>query len=108
MVFNGSFFAFKVGATLQHVWSAFDPMKSPRETIQKGFLGSDQSWISMHFSKRDDVHPIHYPHFASYPREIRRTGRLNSSTRIVFFHGSRKPWHVQEQRAMPWIQTHWR
>lgn len=107
LVFNGSFWSFKAGSHLQHVWSSFDPRISPRETLAKGFLGSDQSWLSMNFAKRSDVQPIRYPVFASYPREVRRMGRIDARTKIIFFHGSRKPWHQIERRQQPWIQKHW-
>lgn len=107
MVFNGSFWAFKAGSHLQHVWSDFDPGISPRETLAKMFLGSDQSWLSRQFAKRSDVQPIRYPEFASYPREVKRMGKLDARTRIVFFHGARKPWHPIERQAHPWIVRHW-
>lgn len=107
MVFNGSFWTFQAGTHLQHVWSDFDPLVSPRETLVKGFLGSDQSWLSKHFAKRKDIHAFHYPEFASYPREIRRLGRVDSRTKIVFFHGSRKPWHPVERHQQPWITKAW-
>lgn len=107
-VFNGSFWSFRAGEHLQYMWSAFDPMKSPREALTKGFLGSDQGWISMHMAKRSDVCSIQHPEFASYPREVRRTGVLDRRTRVVFFHGARKPWHPEEKKSQPWISREWR
>lgn len=107
MVFNGSFWTFRAGPHLQHIWSDFDPLVSPRLTLSKGFLGSDQSWLSMNFAKRSDIYALRYPEFASYPREIRRLGKVDARTKIVFFHGSRKPWHPIERRQSSWIANHW-
>lgn len=106
-VFNGSFWYFKAGDHLQHMWSSFNPQVSPRETMAKGFLGSDQAWLSFNFVKRKDVVAINYPVFASYSREVRRQGRIDAKTKIVFFHGARKPWHAQERRQQAWITRYW-
>jgi hypothetical protein len=76
--------------------------------MSAGFLGSDQGWLSLQFAKSNDTCPIRYPEFASYPREVRRTGLIDKRTKIIFFHGSRKPWHIQEQRDQPWIAKYWR
>lgn len=107
-VFNGSFWTFSAGKHLQHMWSAFDPRHSPREALSKGFLGSDQGWLSMHFAKHDDALGIGFPEFASYPRDVRHQRRVDDRTKIVFFHGARKPWHVQERLDNPWINQVWR
>lgn len=109
IVFNGSFWTFKAGDNnLQKLWSAFDPLESPRTCMKKGFLGSDQAWLSMHFTQMKGVMPIGHPDFISYPREVRRTHKLHSLARVVFFHGSRKPWHPLEYRQQSWITNHWR
>lgn len=107
-VFNGSFWSIIAGHHLQHIWSDFDPATSPRAALVKGFLGSDQGWLSMHFAQRTDVCGIAYPDFASYPQEIRKLGRLDKRTKVVFFHGSRKPWFPEERRSQPWISRYWR
>lgn len=107
-VYNGSFWTFKAGRHLQKLWSDFDPAESPRLCLRKSFLGSDQAWISMHFTSRVDAMPIRFPDFASYPREVRRANVLDRRTKIVFFHGARKPWQQMELRHQPWIQQHWR
>jgi hypothetical protein len=107
-VYNGSFWTFNAGTHLQRLWSDFDPEVSPKLCLKKSFLGSDQAWLSMNFNSRVDALAIRFPEFASYPREVRRLNRIDARTKIVFFHGSRKPWHTVEYRAQPWIQTHWR
>lgn len=108
-VFNGSFWTFVAGnPALQYVWSSFDPKESPKIALRLGFLGSDQAWLSMHMTKDDQSCPIRFPDFASYPREVRRTKVLDRRTKIVFFHGARKPWFVEEMRSNPWITRAWR
>lgn len=109
LVFNGSFWMFRAhDERLQFMWDTFDPATSPRLCLQRGFLGSDQAWLSMNLAKRDDVYPVRFPEFASYPREVRRLRTLDGRTVVVFFHGSRKPWHPHELRDQPWITKHWR
>lgn len=107
-VFNGSFFSFRAGPEMQWMWNTFDPSTSPRKAFTSGFLGSDQSWLSMNLARHSDVCPINYPEFASYPQEVRRLGKIDRRTKIVFFHGARKPWHPDEMRAHPWIIKNWR
>lgn len=108
-VYNGSFWSFIAGdETLQRVWSSFDPKTSPRVALTKGFLGSDQGWLSLNFVGAPGSHPIRLPDFASYPQEVRRTGIIDKRTCIVFFHGSRKPWHNHEYGDNPWIKKVWR
>lgn len=106
-VFNGSFWTFLAGDHLQEMWSRFDPIRSPHACLKQGFLGSDQAWLSMNFALRKDVLPIRTPEFLSYPREVRRTHSLDRRARIVFFHGSRKPWHPAEYRQQTWITKLW-
>lgn len=107
-VFNGSFWTFSAGEHLQEMWSGFDPATSPKLCLKKGFLGSDQAWLSMNFVERNDVMAVRFPDFVSYPREVRRTHNLDRRAKIIFFHGSRKPWHIEESRHQPWIQNEWR
>lgn len=108
LVFNGSFVSIRCSEKLSHIWQTFDSKKSPRETVTLGFLGSDQGWISRHFSKSADACAVSFPDFVSYPREVRRVNTLDQRARVVFFHGSRKPWMKDEQLAHTWIKQHWR
>lgn len=107
-VFNGSFWTFVAGDHMQHVWSTFDPKDSPKQAFTNGFLGSDQGWLSFKFARDPNSFAIRFPDFASYPREIRRSGLLDRRTKVVFFHGSRKPWHPDELKKHPWIVRAWR
>jgi hypothetical protein len=106
-VYNGSFQMFTAG-TLEDVWTDFDPDRSPREALSKGFLGSDQSWLSMKLIDREGCTDIPYPAFASYPLHCRRLGQFSVRHRLVFFHGKNKPWFPETRRDSAWIDRYWR
>jgi hypothetical protein len=93
-VFNGSFQMFSAG-TLQDIWSDFDPLKSPKEALKAGFLGSDQSWLSYRLIERDGAFGVGWPMIASYPLQVKLQGQHSAQTRIIFYHGLIKPWHEQ-------------
>lgn len=106
-VYNGSFQMFTAG-TLRHVWEEFDPETSPRAAKLAGFLGSDQSWLSWKLVGKPGHTDIPYPVLASYPLHCRRLGSFSAKTRLVFFHGRRKPWDHQAQEESGWIRRYWR
>lgn len=106
-VFNGSLQMFTAG-DLQEIWSEFNPKSSPKEAFNAGFKGSDQSWISYKLQKRDGCVGLTYPLVSSYPMQNRILGELKAGTRIVFFHGSQKPWDSQARFNTRWIDRYWR
>lgn len=106
-VYNGSFQMFTAG-TLTDIWDEFDPEKSPREALQAGYLGSDQSWLSWKLIDREGCMDIPYPVFASYPLHCRRLGHFSAKHRLVFFHGKNKPWFPETRRDSAWINRYWR
>lgn len=106
-VYNGSFQMFTAG-TLEDIWSEFDPEKSPRQAFNAGFLGSDQSWLSMKLIDREGCTDIPYPVLASYPLHCRRLGNFSVKHRLVFFHGKGKPWHPEVRKQSTWIDRYWR
>lgn len=105
--YNGSLILLTAGARRQ-VWDRFDPRSSPREGLQRGYIGSDQAWIACalgpheaRFTPSDGVY--------SYINEVRRQGgRLPPDARIVFFHGKFDPWQPDIQRAHAWVRDNWR
>jgi hypothetical protein len=103
-VFNGSMFSFDAGAYAD-VWGDFNAETSPSEAASKGFLGSDQAWISMKMQGQagwttdDGVY--------SYTRDILPHGSLPRNARIVIFHGKRKPWMEDAQR-FDWVRQNYR
>lgn len=106
-VFNGSLQIFTAG-DLSFIWERFDPATSPQEALKAGYLGSDQSWLSMHLVKHEQCEGLGYPTVASYPAHIRKLGILQRDTRIIFFHGKRKPWHTATMKESSWVARYWR
>jgi hypothetical protein len=106
-VFNGSLQMFTAG-TLQEIWSGFNPAKSPKEAFNAGFRGSDQSWISYKLCDKPGAVGLVYPLVSSYPLQNRIMGELKSATRVIFFHGSQKPWDPQARLNSRWIDRYWR
>lgn len=106
-VFNGSLQMFTAG-DLQEIWSEFDPAKSPKEAFAAGFRGSDQSWLSWKLCERPGCVGLIYPQVSSYPLQNRIMGELKHATKIVFFHGSQKPWDPQARFNSRWIDRYWR
>jgi hypothetical protein len=100
---------FRSGEDLQWMWDNFRPDKSPREALAAGFFGSDQGYISHQLayspqaSGWTDVEGV-----LSYPNYVRPMRVLPKHSRIVFFHGKRKPWDPVTQRESPWIKKYWR
>ena len=106
-VFNGSLQMFTAGK-LQEIWSEFDPATSPKEAYHAGFKGSDQSWLSYKLCDRPGATGLVYPIVSSYPLQNRIMGELKHATRIIFFHGSQKPWDPQARLNSRWIDRYWR
>lgn len=106
-VFNGSLWMFTAG-DLEHMWTEFDPKTSPDICQKAGFFGSDQSWLSYKLANKPDTFGWSWPHVVSYPREVRVQRTLDQRTRIIFFHGARKPWHLEVQRESPWVHRYYK
>jgi len=106
-VFNGSFQMFTSG-DLQEIWSSFDPNTSPRECFRKGWLGSDQSWLSMNLIDQPGSVALRWPEVASYPLQVKLMGHHSAKTRIMFFHGQIKPWSPEALKASPFLNRYWR
>lgn len=107
LVFNGSLQMFTAG-TLQEIWSEFDPRESPKKALHAGFKGSDQAWLSMNLCPRKDVVGLTEPLVSSYPLQNRIQGKLKAATKIIFFHGTQKPWNPDARFHTPWIDRYWR
>jgi hypothetical protein len=104
--YNGSMLLMSAGARPQ-VWTSFDPVDSPRRTMQAGLYGSDQAWISYclgpneaRWTKGDGVY--------SFRNDLRRRPReLPANARLVSFHGRCVPWSP-EAVNLPWIREAYR
>jgi hypothetical protein len=106
-VFNGSFQMFTAG-DLAEIWRDFNPNVSPAEAYEARFLGSDQSWLSYRLVNKPGCDGLIYPEVASYPNHVRQLAVLKKETKIIFFHGTRKPWHPTTRRQTPWVDRYWR
>jgi hypothetical protein len=106
-VFNGSLQMFTAG-TLQEIWSEFDPTRSPKQAFNAGFKGSDQSWLSYMLCDKPGSVGLIYPMVSSYPLQNRIMQELKAATKIIFFHGSLKPWDPQARLNSRWIDRYWR
>jgi hypothetical protein len=62
----------------------------------------------MHLITRPGSVGLGYPLVSSYPLQNRIMGELRAATRIIFFHGSQKPWDVEAQGQTKWIARYWR
>jgi hypothetical protein len=99
---------FDAGDALQFIWSDFNPISSPKECFEAGWLGSDQSWLSMNLIAREGSVALAWPEVASYPLQIRIRGMLSAQTKVIFFHGAVKPWDPQALRDSSWVARYWR
>jgi hypothetical protein len=108
-VINGSMWMFTAGQQYQWMWDGFDPVRSPEESLKAGFFGSDQSYISSQLVYGQDTGGwTSSDGVLSYPREVRANRRLPAHSRVVFFHGKRKPWDTHTRLESRWIDKYWR
>jgi hypothetical protein len=105
--YNGSMWMMNAGARAC-IWEEFEPTLTPKLTLQRGFQGSDQAWISMRlpneaeFTKKDGVYSWRTD-FNDYGRHV-----LHKNACIVFFPGSTDPWSQRALRESPWVAEHYR
>lgn len=105
--YNGSMIMLKAGAR-PHVWTEFDPARSPLAARKAGFIGSDQAWIAFRLGPKEATW-TEADGVYSWRMKLRRNrGILPADARIVFFHGHADPWHPWTQQQAPWVKEHWR
>jgi hypothetical protein len=107
LVFNGSMFMHRAGSC-EKLWTDFDPHTSPRLAVSRGFLGSDQAWLSLRMLGRPDVGIwTSRQHGVKRMREVRDARCFSEKdTSVVFFPGNDKPWHPEIRRRYAWIDRH--
>jgi hypothetical protein len=108
-VFNGSFQMFTAGDHAD-IWSEFkrDPIVARDTAAKRGFRGSDQAWITHKTIDDKESVGLKWPAVSSYPLQNVIQGILRPDNRIIFFHGSKKPWDPEARHATPWINRYWR
>ena len=104
--YNGSMWMMNAGAR-QQVFSDFDPIRSPVETYNAGYVGSDQAWFALKipgeavWTKDDGV--------LSWRQHMKnRMYMLPEDTKIIFFQGHEDPWDQSAIDKAPWILEHYR
>lgn len=109
MVFNGSFQMFTAG-DYADIWSDFnrDPLAARAAAAARGFRGSDQAWITHKVKDQEGSVGLKWPNVSSYPLQNKVQGILRPDNKIIFFHGSAKPWDAVARTQTPWIQRYWR
>lgn len=100
--YNGSMWGMRAGAR-RHVWDQFDPKKTPDEAMRKRHFGSDQAIMSLLLGP-DEAVWTEEDGVYGYRNHLRlKPAALPGNSRIVFFHGSMKPWMPEIQEKCPWI-----
>lgn len=103
--YNGSMILLTAGSRPK-VWTQFDPVVSPQQSVAAHAWGSDQGWISYclgggeaKWSKADGVY--------SFRNDLKQEMPLPRGARIVMFHGVHDPWGSVAQQK-PWVRAHYR
>lgn len=108
-VFNGSMWMLRSNDELQWMWDCFRPVESPAAAREAGFFGSDQGYISHQLAySRDCGSWTEQDGVLSYPNTVRPLRNLPPHSRVVFFHGKRKPWEAMTKLESKWITKYWR
>ena len=104
--YNGSMWMMNAGAR-QQVFTDFDPVKSPIDTYNAGYVGSDQAWFAykipgeVTWKKEDGVY--------SWRQHMKnRMYMLPEDAKIVFFQGQEDPWDESARAKASWIEEHYR
>lgn len=105
VAYNGTLFMFRTGM-MDWLWDEFDPIQSPRRSIQAKYFGSDQGWISYRlqggeagWTKSDGIY--------SYSSDVQHRV-VPRDARIVSFNGKRKPWEDVVRNESLWVTRHWK
>lgn len=107
---NGSMVLLTPGAHGK-VWTNFDPIKSPRRSLDAGCFGSDQGWLAYCLKDKaafwkagPNGDGIYF--FGQHMRMHGSGAKLPKDARIVSFHGRTYPWDSQ-YRSIPWVERHY-
>lgn len=101
----GSMFMLRAG-TRPTVWTEFDEVHSPIETIRAGLFGSDQAWIALNLGG-DEATWAKAEGAYSYRMQVEKKSALPANAAVVFFHGKPDPWEPGPQRKA-WVRENYR
>lgn len=107
-VYNGTIVMFRAGR-VDHLWSEFDPERTPRMVLAAKYFGSDQGWISYRMSDRGTAYWSVRDGMYSFSRDVRpaRSGFMPTSARIISFNGKWKPWDQHVIDRYSWVKNFW-
>ena len=105
--YNGSMWMMNAGAR-QQVFSDFDPHKSPIETYNAGYVGSDQAWFAHCLGPKEATWKSLDGVYSWRQHMKNRMYMLPEDARIVFFQGGEDPWDQSARDKAPWIEEHYR
>jgi hypothetical protein len=83
-------------------------MAARKAAADRGYRGSDQAWITFKTIDDKDSVGLMWPHVSSYPLQNKVQGLLRPDNKIIFFHGTNKPWDALARTQTPWINRYWR
>jgi hypothetical protein len=107
--YQGGLILHKTG-TRVFLWEDFDPAESPKLGKKMNFVGSDQAWVSAKLPAGEGIWTAERHGVLSYKSHIRNnaeyleTGKLPEGAKIIFYHGSPKPWETKDR----FVIDHWR
>lgn len=105
--YNGSMFLLTAGSRAQ-VWEQFDPVESPRRGRDLRYCACDQAWIGACLGTHERVW-TGADGVKSFRNEVilKQSSSPLPTDKIVFFHGSKKPWDGVVQNNFSWIKEHY-
>lgn len=105
--FCASMFMFTSGVHTR-IWTDFDPNKSPRQALQSGMKGSDQSWIAYCLGLKIPGWGIREGVYGYKDHLLKGLhAPLPIGARCVFFTGKPDPWEDAAITRAPWIKKHY-
>jgi len=105
--YNGSMWMMNAGAREQ-VYTDFDPVMTPYDTHNAGYVGSDQAWFALRLGPDEARWTAEDNVYAWRSHLKNRSYRLPLEARIVFFQGQEDPWDPSAVAKAPWIKEHYR
>lgn len=103
--YNGSMLMMTAGVR-PYIWKDFDPIKSPRETVTRGFFGSDQAWLSMKLPKNEATWDEKDGVYSYRMHLLPKGSILPDNAKVIAFHGEHDPWGKHAQQ-LEWVRRYY-
>lgn len=105
--YNGSMIMMESGSREQ-VWGTFNRNCSPKEARARGFVGTDQAWISNVLGPHEPKWGMGDGVYSFRCHLEKKRNTLPDNACIVMFHGRNDPSMPHIQSKYPWVKEHWR